>query len=141
VSDAAVAHQQLAHCCRIVSSTGALELTEIPKKLIVVGGGVIGLEMGSVWSRLGSQVTVVEYAPSIVPALDADIRKAFERSLKKQGFKFKLGNKVLGTDTSGDQIKLSYEAVKDGKAGELEADIVLVATGRRPFTGALSLST
>lgn len=124
---------------KIVSSTGALKLKEVPKDLIVVGGGVIGLEMGSVWARLGSNVTVVEFTPTIVPSLDQDIRKVFERSLKKQGLTFKLGQKVLGTEVAGDRLKLSYEAVKDGKQGELEADIVLVATGRRPFTDGLGL--
>lgn len=123
---------------RIVSSTGALKLKQIPKDMVVVGGGVIGLEMGSVWSRLGANVTVVEFTPTIVPSLDKDIRKAFERSLKKQGLKFQLGQKVLGTEMVGDRVKLSYEAVKDGKAGDIEADIVLVATGRRPYTGARS---
>lgn len=118
-----------------MSSTGALELKEVPEKLIVVGGGVIGLEMGSVWSRLGSEVTVLEYTLTIVPSLDADIRKAFERVLKKQGIKIKTGQKVLGADTSGEKVTLSYEGAKDGKQATLEADIVLVSTGRRPHTG------
>ena len=120
-----------------MSSTGALELTEIPQDLIVVGGGVIGLEMGSVWSRLGSNVTVVEFTNTIVPSMDADIRKAFQKSLQKQGLTFKLGQKVTGTEEAGGRVKLSYESVKDGKADSLEADIVLVATGRKPYTGAL----
>jgi dihydrolipoamide dehydrogenase len=122
-------------CYRIVSSTGALELKQIPEQLVVVGGGVIGLEMGSVWSRLGSKVTVLEYTPTIVPSLDADIRRVFERVLKKQGIAIQTSQKVTGADTSGPKIKLSYEAVKDGAKSELEADIVLVATGRRPVTG------
>ena len=121
---------------RIVSSMGALELKEVPEKLIVVGGGVIGLEMGSVWSRLGAEVTVLEYTDTIVPSLDADIRKAFERVLKKQGIKIKTGQKVLGADTSGAKVTLSFEGAKDGKQASLEADIVLVSTGRRPVTGA-----
>lgn len=126
---------------RIVSSTGALKLKEVPKDMVVVGGGVIGLEMGSVWSRLGANVTVVEFLPHIVPGMDADIRKAFQRSLTKQGIKFKLGQKVLGTEAgTGDRLKLNFEGVKDGKADSLEADIVLVSTGRRPFTGAPPLA-
>lgn len=124
---------------RIVSSTGAIALKEVPKDMIVVGGGIIGLEMGSVWSRLGANVTVIEYLPHIVPGMDDDIRKAFERVLKKQGINFKKGHKVLGCERAGERLKLSYEGVKDGKAGELEADIVLVATGRRPFTDGLNL--
>jgi dihydrolipoamide dehydrogenase len=123
-------------CCRIVSSTGALELKEVPEQLVVVGGGVIGLEMGSVWSRLGSKVTVLEYTPTIVPSLDADIRKNFERILKKQGINIQTGQKVTVVDTTGPKVKISYQAVKDGSNSKIEADIVLVATGRRPLTGA-----
>lgn len=124
---------------RIVSSTGALDLKEIPKDLVVVGGGVIGLELGSVWCRLGSNVTVIEYTDTIVPTMDKDIRTAFQRTLKKQGLEFKLGQKVTGTEVSGDRVTLKYEAVKDGKASEITADIVLVSTGRRPVTEGLNL--
>jgi pyruvate/2-oxoglutarate dehydrogenase complex dihydrolipoamide dehydrogenase (E3) component len=131
------AARRAARACRIVSSTGAIDLKEVPEELVVVGGGVIGLEMGSVWSRLGSNVTVIEYTNTVVPSLDGDIRKAFERALKKQGMNFKLGQKVLGTEEQSDgRIKLTFEATKDGKQGEAVADIVLVATGRRPYTGA-----
>ncbi|NMR95954.1 NAD(P)/FAD-dependent oxidoreductase, partial [Vibrio parahaemolyticus] len=86
---------------KVVSSTGALALTEIPKRLIVIGAGYIGLEMGSVWGRLGSEITVVEFASEIVPTMDAEVRKQFQRSLEKQGMKFKLKTKVVGVDTSG----------------------------------------
>jgi Pyridine nucleotide-disulphide oxidoreductase len=120
-----------------VTSTGALELKEVPEELVVVGGGVIGLEMGSVWSRLGAHVTVVEFTPTIVPSLDGDIRKAFQRTLAKQGINFLLGRKVLGADEGEcGRLRLRYEGVKDGKAGEVDTDIVLVATGRRAITGA-----
>ena len=122
--------------CRIVSSTGALKLKAVPETMVVVGGGVIGLEMGSVWSRLGSQVTVLEYLPNILPTVDGDVRKAFQRTLTKQGFAFQLGQKVLSSEVlENGKVRLTYEAVKDGKVSEIEADIVLVSTGRRPFTG------
>ena len=124
---------------KIVSSTGGLELKEVPKKLIVVGGGVIGLELGSVWSRLGAEVTVVEFLDNILPGMDAEVVKNFTRMLKKQGFKFKLGTKVVGTETSANGVKVSVEAAKGGGAEVLEADIVLVAIGRRPFTQGLGL--
>lgn len=124
---------------KIVSSTGGLELKEVPKKLIVVGGGVIGLELGSVWSRLGAEVTVVEFLDNILPGMDAEVVKNFTRMLKKQGFKFKLGTKVVGTETSANGVKVSVEAAKGGGAEVLDADIVLVAIGRRPFTQGLGL--
>jgi dihydrolipoamide dehydrogenase len=124
---------------RIVSSTGALNLKEIPKRLIVVGGGYIGLEMGSVWGRLGAQVTVVEFLDRIVPTMDGEIRKAFQRTLTKQGFKWKLGMKVLGGRVDGDTVKLEIEPAKGGDKEELEADVVLVSAGRKPFTEGLGL--
>ncbi|KAL8143776.1 hypothetical protein V2J09_016808 [Rumex salicifolius] len=124
---------------RIVSSTGALSLSEIPKKLVVIGAGYIGLEMGSVWGRLGSEVTVVEFAPDIVPTMDVEVRKQFQRSLEKQGMKFKLKTKVVGVETSNDNVKLTIEAAAGGEQTVLEADIVLVSAGRVPFTAGLSL--
>ncbi|KAK9812938.1 hypothetical protein WJX72_006048 [[Myrmecia] bisecta] len=124
---------------RIVSSTGALELKEVPKKLIVIGGGYIGLEMGSVWSRLGSQVTVVEFLDTIVPTMDGEIRKAFQRSLTKQGFKFKLNTKVTSAAVEGDTVKLTVEPAKGGQPETLEANVVLVSAGRRPLTQGLDL--
>lgn len=124
---------------RIVSSTGALALSEIPKKLIVIGAGYIGLEMGSVWGRLGSEVTVVEFASDIVPTMDSEVRKQFQRSLEKQGMKFKLKTKVVGVDTSGDGVKLTIEPAAGGEQATLEADVVLVSAGRTPFTSGLGL--
>ncbi|MBA0855812.1 hypothetical protein Goshw_019510 [Gossypium schwendimanii] len=124
---------------RIVSSTGALALQEVPKKLIVIGAGYIGLEMGSVWGRLGSEVTVVEFAPDIVPSMDAEIRKQFQRSLEKQKMKFMLKTKVVGVDTSGNGVKLTVEPAAGGDQTTLEADVVLVSAGRSPFTAGLGL--
>ncbi|GMH14106.1 hypothetical protein Nepgr_015947 [Nepenthes gracilis] len=124
---------------RIVSSTGALSLPEVPKKLVVIGAGYIGLEMGSVWGRLGSEVIVVEFAPDIVPTMDGEVRKQFQRSLEKQGMKFKLKTKVVGVDTSGNVIKLTLEPSAGGDQSILEADVVLVSTGRNPFTAGLGL--
>lgn len=124
---------------RIVSSTGALALSEIPKRLVVIGAGYIGLEMGSVWGRLGSEVTVVEFAPDIVPTMDGEVRKQFQRSLEKQGMKFKLKTKVVGVDTSGDVVKLTLEPAAGGERTTLEADVVLVSAGRTPFTAGLGL--
>lgn len=124
---------------KIVSSTGALALTEIPKKLVVIGAGYIGLEMGSVWGRIGSEVTVVEFASQIVPSMDGEIRKQFQRSLEKQGMKFKLNTKVVGVDTSGDGVKLTVEPAAGGEQTIIEADVVLVSAGRTPFTSGLNL--
>ncbi|MGP9814170.1 dihydrolipoyl dehydrogenase [Rhodopseudomonas sp. NSM] len=124
---------------RIVSSTGALSLDKVPGKLIVVGAGVIGLELGSVWRRLGAEVTVVEFLDRILPGMDAEIVKQFQRILEKQGFAFKLGAKVTGVDSSGKQLKVSVEAAAGGNAETLEADVVLVAIGRVPFTEGLGL--
>jgi len=124
---------------RIVSSTGALALSEVPKRLVVIGAGYIGLEMGSVWGRLGSEITVVEFASDIVPTMDGEVRKQFQRSLEKQGMKFKLQTKVVGVDTSGDVVKLTLEPATGGEQATLEADVVLVSAGRTPFTVGLGL--
>jgi len=123
----------------VVTSTGALTLGKIPKKLVVIGAGVIGLEMGSVYARLGSEVTVVEYLDAITPGMDAEIAKTFERTLKKQGFKFVLGAAVQGVTVKGDVATVSYKLKKNDAEASLEADCVLVATGRRPFTSGLGL--
>lgn len=125
---------------RIVTSTGAIALTEVPKKMVVIGGGIIGLEMGSVWSRLGAEVTVVEYLKQIGgPGMDAEMAKMMQRILAKQGMKFKLSTKVLGGDLSAEQIKVNVEAAEGGKSEQLDADVVLVAIGRRPYTYGLGL--
>lgn len=123
----------------IVSSTGALKLDKVPEKMVVIGGGVIGLEMGSVWRRLGSQVTVVEFLNRIVPGVDKEIADTFLRILKKQKMKFKLGTKVVASRKEGGKVKLDLEASKGGKEETIEADVVLVATGRRPYTDGLGL--
>lgn len=123
----------------IVSSTGALELTKVPKHLVVVGGGVIGLEMSSVWSRLGAKVTVVEYLDKILGPMDADVSKTFKRMLGKQGFEFKLSSKVTGVTKSKNGASVTFEPVKGGDAETIEADIVLISTGRRPYTDSLGL--
>jgi dihydrolipoamide dehydrogenase len=124
---------------RIVSSTGALELSEVPKEMIVIGGGVIGLEMGSVWSRLGAKVTVVEYLDRITPGLDGEVSKQFQKILTKQGFEFKLGTKVTGADAKGKRVKVTMEPAAGGKAETLEADVVLVSIGRKAYTDNLGL--
>lgn len=124
---------------KIVSSTGALELTEVPKRLVVVGAGIIGLELGSVWRRLGSDVTVIEFLDRITPGVDDEITKHFQRSLAKQGLKFKLGSKVTKADVDGAGITLSVEPAKGGAAETVEADIVLVCIGRRPCVEGLGL--
>ncbi|KIR24612.1 dihydrolipoyl dehydrogenase [Cryptococcus deuterogattii LA55] len=124
---------------RIVSSTGALELKEVPKKMVVIGGGVIGLELGSVWSRLGAEVTVVEYLGAIGAGMDGEIGKQFQRILTKQGFKFKLNTKVVSGHREGDTVKLKVDSAKGGKEETIEADVVLVAIGRRPVTKGLNL--
>jgi dihydrolipoamide dehydrogenase len=123
----------------IVSSTGALELAAVPKKLIVIGAGVIGLELGSVWRRLGAEVTVVEYLDRILPGLDAELAKQGQRLLEKQGLVFKLSAKVTGATTSDKGASLTVEPVAGGAAETLTADIVLLATGRRPYTDGLGL--
>ncbi|WP_316861935.1 dihydrolipoyl dehydrogenase [uncultured Cohaesibacter sp.] len=123
----------------VVSSTGALALDKVPGKLVVVGAGVIGLELGSVWRRLGSEVTVVEFLDHILPGMDGEIVKNAERMFKKQGFDFKLGAKVTGVEKHKKGLKVTIEPSKGGDASELDADIVLVAIGRRPFTEGLGL--
>lgn len=123
----------------VVTSTGALALKSIPKRLVVIGAGVIGLEMGSVYARLGSEVTVVEYLDAITPGMDAEIAKAFQRLLQKQGLKFVLGAAVQGTSVKDGQATVNYKLRKDGSEATLTADAVLVATGRRPFTAGLGL--
>jgi dihydrolipoamide dehydrogenase len=123
----------------IVSSTGALSLTKIPKKLIIVGAGVIGLELGSVYSRLGTDVTVLEYLEEITPGLDKETAKMFRRILSKQGIKFILGAGVQTTKKLGDRLIVEYSLRNSKKAEELDTDIILVATGRKPFTDGLNL--
>ena len=124
---------------RIVSSTGALDLDEVPRDLLVIGAGYIGLEMGTVWRRLGSRVTVVEFLDRVTPGMDGEVSKQFERILKKQGIEFRLATKVTGVDTSGARLKVTVEPAKGGEAGEIEADVVLVSIGRRPYTEGLGL--
>jgi dihydrolipoamide dehydrogenase len=126
---------------RIVDSTGALAIPEVPGSLIVIGAGVIGLELGSVWRRLGSKVTVVEYLDRITPGIDAETAKTFQRALTKQGFDFKLGAKVTGAVASDTGVALTFEPVAGGPAQTLEADYVLLAIGRRPYTEGLGLET
>ncbi len=123
----------------IVTSTGALELDKVPGHMVVIGGGVIGLELGSVWRRLGAQVTVVEYLERITPGLDAEISKNFQQVLTKQGFKFKLGHKVTGAIVAGDGVTLSIEPAKGGAVETLQADVVLLAIGRYAYTEGLNL--
>lgn len=125
---------------RIVSSTGALSLPEVPKHLLVVGAGVIGLELGSVWARLGAKVTVVEFLDRIIPGTDAEVAKQFQRVLKKQGFDFKLGTKVTGIEKTKSGLKVSVEPAKGGDGDVIEADYALVAIGRRPYTEGLGLA-
>jgi dihydrolipoamide dehydrogenase len=125
---------------RIVSSTGALSLPKVPKRMIVIGGGYIGLELGSVWSRLGAKVTVVEMLHTITPGLDGELAKQLQKILKKQGLSFKLGAKVTKVDTSGKSVKLTIEPAESGEAETLECDVVLVSIGRVPNTAGLGLS-
>ena len=117
---------------RIVTSTGALELDRVPGHLVVIGGGYIGLELGTVWRRLGADVTVVEYLDNLVPGMDGEIGKTFQRVLGKQGIKFKLGTKVTAVTENSDKLTVSVEPAKGGETDTLDADIVLVAIGRRP---------
>lgn len=119
---------------KVVDSTGALMLQKVPKTMAVIGGGVIGLEMGSVWRRLGAEVTVIEFLDTITPTVDKEISSAFTKILKKQGMKFKLKTKVVGTEVGADNVKLMLEPAAGGEATPFEADVVLVSTGRRPFT-------
>lgn len=124
---------------QVVDSTGALELEKIPKKMVVIGGGVIGLEMGSVWRRLGTEVTVVEFLDTITPSVDKEISASFLKLLKKQGMKFMLNTKVVGTEVSSAGVKLSLEPSKGGSKTTFDADVVLVSTGRRPVTKNIGL--
>ena len=124
---------------RIVTSTGALDLQTVPKHLVVIGGGVIGLELGSVWKRLGAEVTVIEYLDRIVPGTDNEITRAFQRVLDKQGIKFKLGSKVTRAETTETGVVLEVEPAKGGDAETIQADVVLLSIGRRPVTEGLGL--
>src|SRR5579863_1470390 len=127
---------------RVVSSTGALDLVTVPEKLLVVGAGIIGLELGSVWRRLGAQVTIVEFLDHILPGIDGEVARQFHRLLQKQGVAFKLSSKVTAIDTAGKTLKVKVEPAAGGGAAEtMEADVVLVAIGRVPFTEGLGLET
>jgi dihydrolipoamide dehydrogenase len=126
---------------RIVDSTGALSLPEVPKSLVVIGAGIIGLELGSVWRRLGAEVTVVEFLDRITPGMDEETAKTFQRSLTKQGMKFKLGAKVTAAKAGAKSVDLTVEPVAGGAAETLTADYVLLAIGRRPFSQGLGLET
>ncbi|GMM34270.1 dihydrolipoyl dehydrogenase [Saccharomycopsis crataegensis] len=124
---------------KIVSSTGILSLKSIPKKLTVIGGGIIGLEMGSVYSRLGSEVTVIEFQSAVGGAgMDGEVSKNVQKLLKKQGFNFKLGTKVLGAKVNGDVVDIEFEDVKSGKKESIQSDVLLVAVGRRPYLKGLN---
>ncbi|MEM7471794.1 MAG: dihydrolipoyl dehydrogenase [Pseudomonadota bacterium] len=123
----------------VVSSTGALELGKVPGKLVVIGAGVIGLELGSVYKRLGAQVKVIEFLDAITPGMDAEIQKTFQRTLKKQGLEFQMGAAVQSVDVKNGKAKVNYKLRKDDSDHVEDADIVLVATGRKPFTDGLGL--
>ncbi|MFP4328895.1 MAG: dihydrolipoyl dehydrogenase, partial [Paracoccaceae bacterium] len=123
----------------VVSSTGALDLPKIPRKLVVIGAGVIGLELGSVYRRLGSEVTVVEYLDAVTPGMDGEVRKSFQRLLKKQGLDFVMGAAVQSVEALKTKAKVTYKLRKDDSEAMIEADTVLVATGRRPYTDGLGL--
>src|SRR5580700_11414909 len=125
---------------RVVSSTGALDFSKVPQKLLIVGAGIIGLELGSVWRRLGAEVMIVEFLDHVLPGIDREIANQFHRMLQKQGLTFKLSSKVTGVDASGKTLKVKVEPAAGGGAAEtLDADIVLVAIGRVPFTEGLGL--
>ncbi len=124
---------------RIISSTGALSLEKVPQKMLVVGAGVIGLELGSVWRRLGAEVQVVEFLDRILPGMDSEVARQFQRILEKQGMTFKLGSKVTAVDKSGKRLKAQVEPAAGGAAETIEADVVLVAIGRVPYTEGLGL--
>jgi dihydrolipoamide dehydrogenase len=124
---------------RIVSSTGALELPAVPKKLLIVGAGIIGMELGSVWRRLGAEVTVVEFLDHILPGIDSEVARQFHRLQQRQGIAFKLSSKVTGVDASGKTLKVKVVPVEGGAAETIEADVVLVAIGRVPYTEGLGL--
>jgi dihydrolipoamide dehydrogenase len=125
----------------IVTSTGGLELDRVPETMVVIGGGFIGLELGSVWLRLGAKVTVVEFLDRLVPTMDAEVAKAFERVLSKQGMKFRLGTKVTGAAEGNDGVALTLEPAKGGASEQIKADVVLLAIGRRAYTNGLGLDT
>ena len=124
---------------QVVSSTGAISLPKVPETLAVIGAGVIGLELGSVYARLGSRVTVIEYLDRILPGMDGDVAKAFQRILQKQGFTFKLASKVTGASKAKGKVTLTVEPAAGGAGEPLEADVVLVAVGRVPYTDGLGL--
>jgi dihydrolipoamide dehydrogenase len=124
----------------VVTSTGALTLGKIPRKMVVIGAGVIGLELGSVYARLGAEVTVVEFLDAITPGMDAEVQKTFQRILKKQGVKFIMGAAVQGVERLKTKAKVSYKLRKDDSEHQIDSDVVLVATGRRPYTGGLGLT-
>ena len=125
----------------VVDSTGALELPKVPEHMVVIGGGVIGLELGSVWRRLGAKVTCVEFLDQILPGFDGEVRKEANKIFKKQGIEFKLGTKVTGVAVSGDKATITVEPAKGGAAETIEADCVLVSIGRKPNTDGLGLDT
>jgi dihydrolipoamide dehydrogenase len=124
---------------RIVDSTGALELAEVPKRMVVIGGGVIGLELGSVWRRLGAEVIVVEFLDQILPGMDGEVRKEANKIFKKQGFELRLSTKVTGAKVNGKSVSLTVEPAAGGAAETIDADVVLVSIGRRPNTEGLGL--
>jgi dihydrolipoamide dehydrogenase len=124
---------------RVVSSTGALSLSEVPKKLLVIGAGVIGLELGSVWRRLGAEIVVVEYLDRILPGMDGEVARSFQRILQKQGVQFRLATKVTGVTKRKKDLAVTLEPAAGGEIGELAANVVLVAVGRAPFTEGLGL--
>ncbi len=123
----------------VVTSTGALELSRVPKSLVVIGAGVIGLELGSVYARLGSEVTVVEYLDTITPGMDAEVQKTFQKMLTKQGMKFIMGAAVQKTEVNKSKAKVHYKLRKDDSEAVLDADVVLVSTGRKPYVDGLGL--
>ena len=125
----------------VVTSTGALELESIPESMVVIGAGVIGLELGSVYSRLGSNVTFIEYLDQVTPGMDRDVSRTVKRILSRQGMKFVMGTEVLAVEEEGNGLKIGYRNRKKGKEGELEASVVLVATGRRPNTEGLGIES
>jgi dihydrolipoamide dehydrogenase len=124
---------------RVVSSTGALSLDKVPQKMLVVGAGVIGLELGSVWRRLGAEVTVVEFLDGALPGMDGEVRRQAQRLLEKQGLTFKLSSKVTAVDKSGPRLKVTVEPAKGGSAETIETDVVLVSIGRVPYTDGLGV--
>jgi dihydrolipoamide dehydrogenase len=124
---------------QVVSSTGGIALKSIPQRMVVIGAGYIGLELGSVWRRLGTKVIVIEFLDRITPGMDAEVSRQFQRILQKQGIDFKLGMRVTGAEKREDGVRVTYEPAKEGKAETVDADVVLVSIGRRPFTNGLGL--